>query len=50
MIDVLGASGFTVERLVELRAPEGAQTRFDWITLDWARKWPSEDVWVARRR
>jgi SAM-dependent methyltransferase len=49
MIDVLREAGFEIERLVELRAPEGAETRFDWITLDWARKWPSEEIWVARK-
>jgi len=50
MLDVLVGAGFSVERLVELRPPEDAETRFDWITLDWARSWPSEEIWVARRR
>ena len=50
MIRLLRASGFEVENLVELRAPEGAATRSRYVTLDWARRWPSEEVWIARRR
>jgi SAM-dependent methyltransferase len=50
MIRLLRASGFEVENLVELRAPEGATTRYPFVTPEWARRWPSEEVWVARRR
>jgi SAM-dependent methyltransferase len=48
-IDVLGAHGFTVERLVELRPPHGSQPRFDFVSIEWARRWPSEEIWVARK-
>jgi hypothetical protein len=50
MIRLLRASGFDVEDLVELRVPEGATTRYPYVTPDWARRWPSEEVWIARRR
>jgi SAM-dependent methyltransferase len=50
MIRLLRASGFDVEDLVELRAPEGATTRYPYVTPDWARRWPSEEVWIARLR
>ncbi len=50
MIRLLRASGFEVEDLVELRAPAGATTRTPYVTLEWARRWPSEEVWIARRR
>ena len=50
MIRLLRASGFEVENLVELRAPEGATTRYAYVTPEWARQWPSEEVWIARRR
>ena len=50
MIRLLRASGFEVENLVELRAPEGATTRSPYVTPAWARLWPSEEVWVARKR
>ena len=50
-IRVLRASGFTVERLVELQAPPAAEDRpyHDFVTADWSRRWPSEDVWAARK-
>ncbi len=50
MIRVLRTSGFDVENLVELRAPEGATTRYPYVTPEWARRWPSEEVWIARKR
>lgn len=50
MIRLLRASGFEVEELVEFRPPEGATPGSDWVTNDWARKWPSEEGWKARKR
>jgi SAM-dependent methyltransferase len=50
MLALLRRSGFEVEALHELQAPEGATTRYRYVTPDWARRWPSEEVWVARRR
>jgi len=51
-IRLLRDSGFDVERLVEVRAPDSAidGTKYTWVTADWARKWPSEEAWVARKR
>jgi SAM-dependent methyltransferase len=51
-IDVLRANGFEIERLVEIQAPEDAQTHdyYGYVTAEWARKWPSEEIWVARKR
>jgi SAM-dependent methyltransferase len=49
-IRLLRANGFEVTDLIELQAPEGATTRYPFVTLDWARRWPSEEVWKARRR
>ena len=51
-IAVLRRSGFEVEALYELQAPAGAETHpyYDFVTADWARRWPSEELWVARRR
>jgi hypothetical protein len=49
-IALLRSAGFAVEALHELYAPEGAApTRFDWVTPEWARSWPYEEIWVARR-
>ena len=50
MIDVLRTSGFDVLKLVELRAPAGATTSFGFVTGEWARRWPSEEMWVAAKR
>jgi SAM-dependent methyltransferase len=47
---LLRRSGFEVEDLIEVRAPDGATTRYRYVTLEWARRWPSEEVWKARRR
>lgn len=48
-IRLLRANGFAVEDLIELRPPPGATKDFPIVTLDWARKWPCEEIWVARR-
>jgi SAM-dependent methyltransferase len=50
MLRLLRESGFEVEELIEVRPPEGATTRYPWIDLEWARRWPCEEVWKARRR
>ena len=50
-IRLLRANGLEVERLVELRPPEGAKPgRWDFVTAEWARRWPSEEIWKARKR
>lgn len=50
-IDLLRGAGFEIERLIELRAPEGAERHrfYDYVTPEWASKWPHEEIWVARR-
>ena len=51
-IDLLRTNGFELERLVELYAPDDAEAHsyYDSVTADWARKWPAEEIWVARKR
>ena len=51
-IDVLRANGFEIERLVELFAQPDAETHtyYKYVTAEWARKWPAEEIWVARKR
>jgi ubiquinone/menaquinone biosynthesis C-methylase UbiE len=41
--------GLVVEDLVELRPPEGATTTYDLAPLQWARRWPAENIWKARK-
>jgi SAM-dependent methyltransferase len=47
---LLRRSGFEVEDLIEVQAPEEGTTRYPYVTLQWARQWPSEEIWKARRR
>jgi SAM-dependent methyltransferase len=51
-IDVLRANDFEIERLVELQAPATAELHryYDYVTPEWGRQWPAEEIWVARRR
>jgi SAM-dependent methyltransferase len=49
-IRLLGRSGFEIEDLLELRPAATATTRYPFVTLDWARQWPSEEVWKVRKR
>ena len=49
-IRLLRRSGFEVEDMLEIRPPEGSTTRYPFVTLDWARRWPCEEVWKARKR
>jgi SAM-dependent methyltransferase len=50
-IDLLRGNGFEVERLLELYAPDDAETHwyYDYVSAEWARKWPAEEIWVARK-
>lgn len=50
LIRVLSDAGFVVEALHELRRPEGAPpTRHDYVTPEWASRWPCEEIWRARK-
>jgi SAM-dependent methyltransferase len=50
-IALLRDAGFVVEALHELYAPADAATPEYYVIADagWARSWPVEDLWVARR-
>ena len=52
MIRLLRDSGFEVVGLLEIQAGESAETHryYDFVSADWARKWPAEEIWTARRR
>ena len=51
-IRLLRANGFEILDLVELQAPPDAETDayYDFVTADWARNWPAEEIWKARKR
>jgi SAM-dependent methyltransferase len=48
-IRLLRANGFEIEDLVELRPGAGAHSDYDFVTLEWARRWPSEEAWKVRK-
>ncbi|MBV8599076.1 MAG: class I SAM-dependent methyltransferase [Actinobacteria bacterium] len=50
-IDLLRANGFTIDRLIELYAPEDAKEHEYYVIaeLDWAKQWPSEEIWACTK-
>lgn len=42
--------GMEVVDLIELRAPEGARSTYDFVPHEWARRWPAENIWKARKK
>ena len=60
-VRLLTENGFGIERLVEIKAPDTllyggggvgpgeGDAPFGLATRDWARKWPTEEVWIARK-
>jgi ubiquinone/menaquinone biosynthesis C-methylase UbiE len=43
-------SGFEIDDLIEIRAPAQATSTYrDWVSHEWARKWPAEQIWRLRR-
>jgi SAM-dependent methyltransferase len=49
-IRLLRQSGFEIEDLAEIRPPANSTTRYPFVTLDWARRWPCEEAWKVRKR
>jgi SAM-dependent methyltransferase len=49
-IRLLGRCGLMVEDLIEVQVPPGATNNdFPELPDEWARRWPAEEVWFARR-
>lgn len=49
MIRLLRSSGFEIENLIELQAPDGMKTNYEYMTSEWAYRWPSEEIWCVRK-
>jgi SAM-dependent methyltransferase len=49
-IRLLRGNGFTLEGLIELQAPPGAPSPLQYVPQDWADRWPTEEVWIARKQ
>lgn len=48
-IRLLRANGLEVTDLIEVQPPPGSTTTFELTTLEWARQWPCEEIWKARK-
>jgi SAM-dependent methyltransferase len=50
-VRVLRANGFELLDLIEIQAPAAAVTHefYDFVAAEWAKQWPSEEIWVARK-
>ena len=52
MLGHLRRAGFELLALHELLAPTEARTHpyYSFVTAEWARRWPSAEIWVARKQ
>jgi len=52
MLRLLRDTGLEVEGLWEVQASVDAETHsyYDFVSAEWARKWPAEEIWKARKR
>ena len=42
--------GLEVEDLIEIQPSSELETRYSFVDLEWARKWPSEEAWIVRKK
>ena len=51
-VRLLRANGFELLDLIEIQAPADVETHehYAYVTADWARKWPAEEIWRLRLR
>lgn len=51
-IRLLRRHGFEILDLIELQVPPTARSHeyYDFVSADWGRRWPAEEMWVARLR
>lgn len=50
LIRLLIQSGLEIADLIDVRPREGAITSFPYVTYEWARQWPCEEIWKARKK
>ena len=49
-IRLFHAHGLDVEDLIEIQAPDDATTTYEYVDVEWARRWPTEEIWCLRKR
>jgi SAM-dependent methyltransferase len=50
MIRLLRRCGFEVQDMIEVRPRADATTSYPYAPVEWARRWPAEEVWKALKR
>ena len=52
MFQLLRKTGFEVADFRELFAPDDATDHpfYKWVPAEWAKRWPAEEIWRARKR
>jgi ubiquinone/menaquinone biosynthesis C-methylase UbiE len=52
MFQLLRKTGFDVVDFRELFAPDDAEGHpyYKWVPAEWAKRWPAEEIWRARKR
>jgi SAM-dependent methyltransferase len=48
-VECLRGAGFALERLVETQPSSATPAREQLASRAWARRWPTEEIWVARK-
>jgi SAM-dependent methyltransferase len=48
LLRLLRSTGFTVEDLIEIQAPDPTHRSYTSVSPDWAHRWPSEEIWQTR--
>jgi SAM-dependent methyltransferase len=48
-VKLFRSSGLLIEDLIELRPAEDATSSYDFAPLEWARRWPAEEIWRVRK-
>lgn len=51
-IDLLHGAGFEIERLIDVYADARSKRHdyYGYVSPEWGRKWPAEEIWTARKR
>jgi hypothetical protein len=48
-IRLLRENGFEIEALHEVQVPKGSPPTRYGMSVEWASKWPCEEIWLARK-
>ena len=48
-IQMFLAVGFKIKGFIELKAPDGAKSSYDFVPREWASKWPAENIWKLQK-